>query len=109
MKKKTYIAKYETTLVIDKSSAREIKQAKKTASKLRKFMKQGALDYFKQTEGIDLVEEAKNSKYDSKVQFKLDEKPTGSIVVELLHIDKISSNIKAAQSFYLSKDRIFAM
>lgn len=109
MKKKTYIAKYETTLVTDKSSASEIKQAKKTAGELRKFMKQGALDYFKRTEGIDLVAEANNSKYDSKIQFKLDEKPTGSIVVELLHMDKSSNSIKAAQSFYLSKDRIFAM
>lgn len=109
MKKKTYIAKYEATLVTEKSSASEVKQAKKTASKLRKFMKQGALDYFKRTEGVDLIEEIKNSKYDSKIQFKLDEKPTGDIVVELLHMDKTSQSIKAAQSFYLSKDRIFAM
>lgn len=109
MKKKTYIAKYETTLVTDESSASEVKQAKKTASKLRKFMKQAALNYFKQTEGFDLLEEAKGSKYDSKIQFKLDEKPTGDIVVELLHIDKTSRGIKAAQSFYLSKDRIFSM
>lgn len=109
MKKKTYIAKYETTLVTDKSSAREIKQAKKTASELRKFMKQEALDYFKRTEGIDLIEEVRNSKYDSKIQFKLDEKPTGQIVVEVLHLDKASQGVKANQSFYLSKDRIFAM
>jgi hypothetical protein len=109
MKKKTYIAKYETTLVTEKSSVSEVKQAKKTASELRKFMKQKALDYFKRTEGVDLIEEVKNSKYDSKIQYKLDEKPTGDIVVEVLHLDKASRGIKATQSFYLSKDRIFAM
>ena len=109
MDKKTYVAKYETTLVTKKSSASEVKQAKKTANKLRKFMKQATLDYFRRTEGFDLTEQVKNSKYDSKMQFKLDEKPTGNIVVELLHLDKASQGIKAAQTYYVSKDRIFAM
>jgi hypothetical protein len=109
VKKQTYIAKYEMTLVTKESTSSEVKQAKKTANKLRKFMKQAAHDYFKRTEGFDLVEIAKASKYDTKMQFKLDEKPTGSIVVELLHLDKTSRGIKAAQSFYVSKDRIFAM
>lgn len=109
MDMKTYMAKYETTLITKKNTGSEVKQAKKTASKLRKFMKQAALDYFKRTEGFDLIKQAKDSKYDSKIEFKLDEKPTGSIVVELLHLDKTSHGIKASQIYYIPKDRIFAM
>lgn len=108
MKKKTYLAKYETTVLPRNSSKSEVEKAKKTAAQLKDFLKDAALDYFKKSEGIDLVKETKRSKYDSKIKFQMNAAPSGNVVINIVHYDKDSQKVKAEQVYHVSKDRLFA-
>lgn len=103
MKKATYLRKYETTLLTDDKKGKQ-KEAKKTASQLKQFLKEAALDHLKTVEGIDLQEEAKQDNRDLAI--KLDEKPHGTITFQLTRTSSTSKG-QTVLIYHVQKDRLF--
>lgn len=102
MKKTTYLRKYEETILVKKADKSKVKEAKKTASKLKAFLKVAALNHLRAVEGIDLEEEAKRN--GKNLEFKLDANPSGTVTIQL------SGGIKQfVQIYHVQKHHLFAM